>query len=54
MLKKARRWRFRDYVIRSFNADKPYNQFVLEQIAGDEIDPGNREALTATMYLRHS
>lgn len=30
-------WRFRDYVIRSFNADKPYNDFVLEQIAGDEL-----------------
>ena len=30
-------WRFRDYVIRSFNEDKPYNQFVIEQIAGDEL-----------------
>ena len=30
-------WRYRDYVIRSFNADKPYNQFVLEQLAGDEL-----------------
>ena len=46
-------WRYRDYVIASFNADKPYDRFVREQIAGDEIDPGNREALTATMYLRH-
>src|SRR5437870_5720646 len=33
-------WRYRDYVIRSFNQDKPYNQFVREQIAGDELDPG--------------
>jgi hypothetical protein len=46
-------WRYRDYVINSFNADKPYDRFVREQIAGDEIAPGNREALTATMYLRH-
>lgn len=30
-------WRYRDYVIRSFNADKPYDQFIFEQIAGDEI-----------------
>ncbi len=46
-------YHYRDYVIRSFNADKPYNRFVLEQLAGDEIDPGNRDALIATMYLRH-
>lgn len=30
-------WRYRDYVVRSFNEDKPYNQFIREQIAGDEI-----------------
>ncbi len=46
-------WRYRDYVIRSFNEDKPYDQFVREQIAGDEItnreDP---EALIATGFLR--
>src|SRR6266481_4331305 len=30
-------WRYRDYVIRSFNSDKPYNRFLLEQIAGDEL-----------------
>ncbi len=46
-------WRYRNYVIKSFNADKPYNRFVREQLAGDEIDPGNRDALTATMFLRH-
>ena len=46
-------WRYRDYVINSFNADKPYNRFVQEQLAGDEIDPGNRDALVATMFLRH-
>ena len=36
-------WRYRDYVIRSFNQDKPYNQFVVEQLAGDEFDPNNHE-----------
>ena len=45
-------WRYRDYVIRSFNQDKPYNQFVLEQIAGDELDPSNPEMLVATGFLR--
>ncbi len=44
---------YRDYVIRAFNEDKPYDQFILEQLAGDEIDPGNRDSLVATMYLRH-
>jgi hypothetical protein len=46
-------WRYRDYVIRSFNADKPYDRFVQEQIAGDELFPGDSEALVATGYLRH-
>ena len=46
-------WRYRDYVIRSFNTNKPYDRFVREQLAGDEIDPGNRDALIATMFLRH-
>jgi hypothetical protein len=41
-------WRYRDYVIRSFNADKPYNQFVREQLAGDEIAPDNEEMRTAS------
>ncbi|WKN44695.1 PSD1 and planctomycete cytochrome C domain-containing protein [Tunicatimonas pelagia] len=45
-------WRYRDYVIRSFNDDKPYNQFIREQIAGDEIDPTNPEMLVAVGYLR--
>ena len=45
-------WHYRDYVIRSLNADKPYRQFVLEQIAGDEIAPDDPEALVATGYLR--
>jgi hypothetical protein len=38
-------WRYRDYVIRSFNADKPFDTFTLEQLAGDEIDPANHELL---------
>jgi mono/diheme cytochrome c family protein len=45
-------WRYRDYVVRSFNADKPYDQFTREQIAGDEIDPANPELLIATGFLR--
>jgi hypothetical protein len=45
-------WRYRDYVIRSFNADKPYDRFILEQIAGDELFPGDPEALIATGFLR--
>lgn len=45
-------WRYRDYVVRSFNQDKPYPQFVREQLAGDEIPGGDPEALTATGYLR--
>lgn len=46
-------YQYRDYVVNSFNQDKPYDLFVKEQLAGDEIDPGNREALKATMFLRH-
>ena len=45
-------WRYRDYVVRSFNRDKPYDRFIREQIAGDEIDPDNPEMLVATGYLR--
>lgn len=45
-------WRYRDYVVRAFNSDKPYNRFVAEQLAGDEIAPGDPEALVATGYLR--
>ena len=43
-------WRYRDYVIRSFNADKPYDRFVREQVAGDEIWPGDPDALIATGF----
>ncbi len=45
-------WRYRDYVVRAFYADKPYDQFIREQIAGDEIDPENPEMIIATGFLR--
>ncbi|MGH7138665.1 MAG: DUF1549 domain-containing protein, partial [Pirellulales bacterium] len=45
-------WRYRDYVVRAFNADKPFDQFVSEQLAGDEIDPDNPELLIAVGFLR--
>jgi mono/diheme cytochrome c family protein len=55
------KWLYRDYVIRAFNADKPYDRFITEQLAGDELydwrrakrlTPRMREALIATGYLR--
>ncbi|MGH9661348.1 MAG: DUF1549 and DUF1553 domain-containing protein, partial [Bryobacteraceae bacterium] len=46
-------WRYRDYVIDSFNQDKPYDRFVKEQIAGDELYPGDSAALIATGFNRH-
>ncbi len=46
-------WRYRDYVVKSFNDDKPYDRFVREQLAGDELFPDNPEAVTGTFYLRH-
>ena len=45
-------WRYRDYVIRAFNQDLPYDQFVIQQIAGDEIEPMDSESLIATGFLR--
>lgn len=45
-------WRYRDYVIRSFNSDKPYTQFIREQIAGDELDTVTRDSIIATGYYR--
>ncbi len=44
-------WRYRDYVINAFNHDKPYSQFIQEQIAGDEILPDKQEGLVATGFL---
>jgi hypothetical protein len=51
---KPNAWRYRDYVIRSFNGDKPYDRFIREQLAGDEL-PGTEfdaDALIATGYYR--
>jgi len=45
-------YRYRDYLIDAFNSDKPYDQFVKEQIAGDEFSPGSAEAMIATGFLR--
>jgi hypothetical protein len=53
-------WRYRDYVIRSLNADKPFDEFIVEQLAGDELvsppyqdlSPEALERLTATGFLR--
>ena len=53
-------WRYRDYVIRAFNDDKPFDRFILEQLAGDELvpqphrnlKPDQIELLTATGFLR--
>lgn len=45
-------WRYRDYVIDAFNRDLPYDQFVREQIAGDELDPESPVGRVATGYLR--
>jgi hypothetical protein len=47
-------WRYRDYVIRSLNNDKPYDRFIREQLAGDEIASDDPDALTATAFLRHT
>ena len=49
---KPNAYRYRDYVIKSFNQDKPYNQFLREQIAGDEMDGKSFETLIATGFLR--
>ena len=43
-LERPNAWRYRDYVVRSFNQDKPYDRFVREQIAGDELFPGDKDA----------
>ena len=46
-------WRYRDYVIKAFNDDKPYNTFIKEQLAGDELWPDRKDALVATGFLRN-
>ena len=45
-------WRYRDYVIRSFNRDKPYSQFLMEQIAGDELADYRKEPVTPELIDR--
>ncbi len=45
-------WRYRDYVIAAFNKDKPYNLFIKEQVAGDELDYATDETRIATGFLR--
>lgn len=45
-------WRYRDYVIRSFNEDKPFDRFLIEQVAGDELPDANAETLIATGFHR--
>lgn len=49
---RANAWRYRDYVIRSFNEDKPYDEFIREQIAGDEMEGDDPEHLIAVGFLR--
>jgi mono/diheme cytochrome c family protein len=45
-------WRYRDYVIESLNNDKPFDRFIIEQLAGDEIGPTDPECLTASIFHR--
>ena len=45
-------WRYRDYVIRSFNADKPYDTFIREQIAGDEMPTDDPDPKIASAFYR--
>ncbi|MBS1161083.1 MAG: hypothetical protein H6R15_3502 [Proteobacteria bacterium] len=44
-------WRYRDYVITAFNQDKPFDRFIKEQVAGDELYPDSQEAKIATGFL---
>jgi len=45
-------WRYRDYLIKAFNEDKPYNEFIIEQLAGDEIDHPTYDSVIATTFNR--
>ncbi|MBW3623753.1 MAG: DUF1553 domain-containing protein [Armatimonadetes bacterium] len=49
---KANAWKYRDYVIESFNADKPFDRFLTEQLAGDELDSPTNESRIATGFYR--
>ncbi len=46
-------WKYRDYVVDSFNEDKPYSRFVAEQLAGDEVSEANEQTLIATGFCRN-
>jgi hypothetical protein len=46
-------WRYRDYVVRSFNRDTPFDRFLLEQLAGDEVSDSSYDTLIATGFLRN-
>lgn len=46
-------WRYRDYVIRAFNEDKPFDRFLREQLAGDELGDRDYDAITALGFLRN-
>jgi mono/diheme cytochrome c family protein len=45
-------WRYRDYIVKSLNEDKPYDRFIREQLAGDELAPDDFEMRVATGFLR--
>ncbi len=49
---KPRVWKYRDWVIRAFNDDKPYDRFVMEQLAGDELPGADEDTWVATGFLR--
>lgn len=49
---KPHAWRYRDYVIKSLNSDKPYDRFLTEQLAGDELEDTDAETQIATTFLR--
>ena len=49
---KPNAWHYRDYVINAMNTDKPYRDFLIEQLAGDEIENPTLESLTATGFYR--
>jgi hypothetical protein len=47
-------WPYRDYVVNAFNRDLPYNQFIIEQIAGDQLPKASQDQVVATGFLRNS
>ena len=47
-------WKYRDWVINALNADMPYDQFIIHQLAGDLIDDRNQASIVATGFLRNS